>query len=210
MAIDPVCGMTVDPRSAAGSATHDGKTYWFCSAHCLAAFEANPAKGARGTQGTKSGTLPSMRIGRPWVAGSVASAALLAFYLGVLTAVSGWDFTLDQLATYWYFIVALAAGFGLQVGLYVQLKHVVGRAASQKVVVATSGTTSTAAMVSCCTHYLANILPILGASGFVALVAQYQTELFWVGLAMNAAGTAFVAAKLVTATREHARCAIVS
>jgi Cu+-exporting ATPase len=44
MAIDPVCGMTVEPQAAAGSAIHDGKTYWFCSPHCLAAFKADPAK----------------------------------------------------------------------------------------------------------------------------------------------------------------------
>src|SRR5688572_4484142 len=35
---DPVCGMTVDPRSAAGSHAHAGKTYYFCSTHCLHAF----------------------------------------------------------------------------------------------------------------------------------------------------------------------------
>jgi len=147
-----------------------------------------------------------MRTMNPVAAGSVAFALLFAVYLGLLTAVSGWGFTLDQLTTYWYFILALAAGFGLQVGLYVRLKHVVGGAGSQRAVVATSGTTSTAAMVSCCTHYLANILPVLGASGFVALVAHYQVELFWVGLAANAAGTGFVATRLVKATREHATC----
>jgi len=43
MALDPVCGMTVDPRSAAGSATHEGRTYWFCSPHCVAAFKGDPA-----------------------------------------------------------------------------------------------------------------------------------------------------------------------
>lgn len=40
---DPVCGMTVDPNDAAGSLEHDGQTYLFCSAHCLAKFRADPA-----------------------------------------------------------------------------------------------------------------------------------------------------------------------
>jgi Cu+-exporting ATPase len=44
MAIDPVCGMTVDPGGAAGSATHAGETYWFCSSHCVAKFKSDPAK----------------------------------------------------------------------------------------------------------------------------------------------------------------------
>jgi Cu+-exporting ATPase len=41
-AVDPVCGMTVDPAHAAGSMEHDGHTYYFCSPHCLAKFRANP------------------------------------------------------------------------------------------------------------------------------------------------------------------------
>ncbi|AKT50946.1 heavy metal translocating P-type ATPase [Arsenicicoccus sp. oral taxon 190] len=40
---DPVCGMTIDPTTAL-SAEHDGRRFHFCSAHCQAAFTANPAK----------------------------------------------------------------------------------------------------------------------------------------------------------------------
>ena len=43
-AIDPVCGMKVDPQSAAGSHEHAGVRHYFCSKHCLAAFKADPAK----------------------------------------------------------------------------------------------------------------------------------------------------------------------
>ena len=42
--IDPVCGMTVDPASAAGSHQHGGKTYFFCNLSCLERFKAEPAK----------------------------------------------------------------------------------------------------------------------------------------------------------------------
>ena len=42
--LDPVCGMTVDPRTAAGSHAHDGRTYWFCSKGCLDRFRADPAR----------------------------------------------------------------------------------------------------------------------------------------------------------------------
>src|SRR5262245_29750622 len=41
-AIDPVCGMTVDPRTAAGSHVHGGRTYWFCATSCLERFRADP------------------------------------------------------------------------------------------------------------------------------------------------------------------------
>ena len=42
--IDPVCGMTIDPRQAAGSHEHKGKSYFFCSRSCLEQFRANPEK----------------------------------------------------------------------------------------------------------------------------------------------------------------------
>src|SRR3989344_3339732 len=43
MAIDPVCGMTVEPETAAARAAHEGKTYYFCSIHCHEKFAADPA-----------------------------------------------------------------------------------------------------------------------------------------------------------------------
>jgi Cu+-exporting ATPase len=44
---DPVCGMQVDPKSAAGKTEHKGKTYFFCSAGCKAKFEKNPGQYVR-------------------------------------------------------------------------------------------------------------------------------------------------------------------
>ncbi len=40
--LDPVCGMTVDPNRAAGSYEYKGKTYYFCSKHCVHRFAENP------------------------------------------------------------------------------------------------------------------------------------------------------------------------
>jgi P-type Cu+ transporter len=42
MEIDPVCGMTVDPATAAGAWPHGGATYYFCSVGCLERFKADP------------------------------------------------------------------------------------------------------------------------------------------------------------------------
>ena len=42
--IDPVCGMTVDPQEAAGKLEYGGRTYYFCSTHCLEQFRADPEK----------------------------------------------------------------------------------------------------------------------------------------------------------------------
>lgn len=41
---DLVCGMTVDPESAAYHHEYKGKTYFFCSGHCLEKFRKDPEK----------------------------------------------------------------------------------------------------------------------------------------------------------------------
>ncbi len=43
-AIDPVCGMTVDPHNAKHRHDHLGHTYYFCSAGCRTKFIADPDK----------------------------------------------------------------------------------------------------------------------------------------------------------------------
>jgi Cu+-exporting ATPase len=127
--------------------------------------------------------------------GLVAALLLLGVYFAVVTGLSGFSPAATQFAEFWPFIVALAAGFGAQVGLYVRLRRL-ARHGDGGAVVAASGGTSAAAMVSCCTHYLANVIPVLGATGALSLVAQFQTEFFWLGLAFNAAGIVYVGRKL--------------
>jgi Cu+-exporting ATPase len=124
----------------------------------------------------------------------------------LLTLVSGWQFTLEQFAQYWHYIVALALGFGVQVGLFVYLRWLVHGSPAHGRVVAVSGTASTAAMVSCCTHYLANLLPIVGAAGLVTLATQYQVQLFWLGIIINFAGIAYIGRKVAAARRDHLHC----
>jgi xanthine dehydrogenase accessory factor len=45
---DPVCGMTVDVARTRHGSEYDGRDYFFCSAGCLRAFEADPLKYAVG------------------------------------------------------------------------------------------------------------------------------------------------------------------
>lgn len=129
--------------------------------------------------------------------GALATAALLGFYFLILSLVSGWAFTVDQFTTFRYYIVSLALGFGIQIGLYTYLRSAIENHCTSGKVVAVSGTTSTVAMISCCAHYLVNILPVLGATGLFTLVGQYQTKLFWVGLASNGVGILYVGNKVL-------------
>ena len=138
---------------------------------------------------------------KPLAVGALAMLAMLAVYFGVLTLVSGWDFTLSEFFKYWYYVVALALGFGIQLGLYIDLRQRLAQHHTGGKMVVASGATSTGAMLACCTHYLANILPVIGAAGVVTLAAQYQVELFWVGLAFNLAGIIFIGSRIISAGR---------
>lgn len=42
MEIDPVCGMEVDPKTAAASFEYQGRTYYFCAIGCLEDFKEDP------------------------------------------------------------------------------------------------------------------------------------------------------------------------
>ncbi len=146
---------------------------------------------------------------QPVLYGMLASAILLGIYFSVLSLVSGWGFAQNQFLDFWYFIVSLALGFGIQVGLYMYLKGLIKGVSFDSAqdkhgegkVLGVTGTTSTAAMVSCCAHYLTNLLPILGTVGIVTFFAQYQVELFWIGLVFNLGGIFYIAHRIIAYRR---------
>lgn len=129
----------------------------------------------------------------------IATFSLLLLYFLIVSLVSGFKFALSQFGSYWYFLISLAVGFGIQIGLYSYLKQLVkmGGATMGGKTVAVTGTTSTLAMISCCAHYLVNIVPILGIAGALTIIAQYQIEIFWVGLTFNILGIAFISNKII-------------
>lgn len=44
MAMDPVCGMEVDEKSAVATSEYKGVTYYFCAPGCKTAFDKDPEK----------------------------------------------------------------------------------------------------------------------------------------------------------------------
>jgi YHS domain-containing protein len=44
MAIDPICKMQVDEKTAKYKSVYKGKTCYFCSPGCKKEFESNPEK----------------------------------------------------------------------------------------------------------------------------------------------------------------------
>ncbi|HEY4518016.1 MAG TPA: hypothetical protein VJG48_00140 [Candidatus Paceibacterota bacterium] len=128
--------------------------------------------------------------------GLLGTLALLALYFIAVGLISDTAFAVGEFQKFWYYIIALAVGFGVQAGLYTYLRQAVrsGRGAGK--VLAVSGSTSTAAMITCCAHYLVNIAPLIATAGVVTFISQYQVQFFWIGLAFNLWGIVYIGNKV--------------
>ncbi len=135
----------------------------------------------------------------------VATFSLLFLYFIIVIAISGFKFASSQFISYWYFLVSLAIGFGVQIGLYSYLKQLVKNSSMNmgRKTMAITGTTSTLAMVSCCAHYLINIVPVLGITGVLSIIAGYQIQIFWIGLFFNLFGILFIVSRVIKFKKHH-------
>lgn len=142
---------------------------------------------------------------RLYLPGLLASLAVVGIYLGMNTLTSDWYFAKIQFSEYRWWIISLAIGLGIQVTLYALFRaHLRGR---KKTAVnssmAASGGISAVAMMACCSHYLATLIPLLGISFLsataVASIAQYQAYFFLTGLVSCLLGIAL----MVRMMRKH-------
>ena len=142
---------------------------------------------------------PPARLGRQWSAraasvplalGLLAALGLLGLYLGTITLAQGWAHAIGQLTEDRWFVAAIALGYGVQEGLFTYLRRAAARTTATGV--ATSTGTSTVAMLACCAHHAADVLPILGVSGAAIFLNAYKTPLLWLGIAMNLAGVGYL------------------
>jgi hypothetical protein len=143
---------------------------------------------------------------RSLAAGVVGATALLGIYLGIISLAQGVEHAFEQLATDALFVGLIAAGFGTQIALFVELR-VVDRRHRAAVAVTAAGTgTSAAAMLACCAHHLVDLLPLVGLSAAAVFLNAYKTPLFLVGIGMNVIGIVVIGRQLGRARRA---CAVV-
>ncbi len=129
-----------------------------------------------------------MKYFRSFLAGLIGSIALLAFYFITMRLLAGtWDAAWSQFEKLWYYMIPLSAGFGVQVGLYTMLRTRVKNAGSQRVMMA-STTTSTVGMIACCAHHITDVLPILGLSAISLFLVKFQAPILFLGIVFNLFG----------------------
>ena len=130
---------------------------------------------------------------RPYLIGVAVAVGVVGFYLGLITLTSDWYNARLEFKEYGIWILALAAGLGVQVVLFSLLRawHQGVSMKAAKCSLAASGGMSTTAMAACCAHYLTVILPVLGLpflSAAAAGLARYQTYFFLTGVLSNMFG----------------------
>jgi len=116
--------------------------------------------------------------------GILAGAGILFFYILVLVVFQSFDFAISEFRNVWFWIIPLAIGFGIQIGLYNSILHTVTINAE----IATSGGISGGSMIACCSHFALNAIPILGFSGLATFLMVYQEWFFGAGILSNFIG----------------------
>jgi cation transport ATPase len=125
---------------------------------------------------------------RSYLFGVIASFAIVGVYLGMNTLTADWYFAKIQFSEYRWWIITLAVGLGIQVTLFTSFRaHLRGqKMRAVKSSMAASGGVSATAMMACCSHYLATVIPALGvpflSASAVASLAEYQTHFFLAGV----------------------------
>ncbi len=118
-----------------------------------------------------------------------AAVLLIIIYLGIITLAQDWTHALEQTTELWYWVLALAGGFGIQAGLFSFIRQSIReRRAATTGSVAASGGISAGSMAACCAHHLADVLPLLGLSGLAIFLVRYQLFFITVGVLSNIVG----------------------
>jgi YHS domain-containing protein len=212
MVRDPVCGMVIAEAHAKAVRHVEDASIYFCSTACAQQFDASPehytvaAGCVISGQVATTDTLPagsnhawwqirSIRLlQRPMLFGLLAMVGLLAFYVGIITLAQGWGHAIEQLTADRWFVGVIAAGFGAQIGRFTYLRGLHAPLTAGGMAASTG--MSTTAMLACCAHHLADILPILGVAGAAAFLNTYKVPMLWLGIAMNLIGIIYLLRKI--------------
>jgi hypothetical protein len=121
--------------------------------------------------------------------GLLAAGGMAAFYAVVVAGASGSIGHLaDQVRTDWYLLAPIVAGFGVQVGLVVELRRRRRLARDTAVAGAAGAGGSTVGMIACCAHHLAEVAPFIAVTGTATFLVTYRLAFMALGLTATAVG----------------------
>lgn len=148
----------------------------------------------------------SKRILLPVGVGLLGALFLTGLYFGIVSWAESPEHALEFFWQDRWIVIPIILGFGVQVALYTILKRrlfiPVASVGPSGMLTGAGGTTSTIAMVACCAHHVADVLPILGLTAAATFLAQYRTAFMLVGLGTSIVGIAVMLAILVKERRK--------
>lgn len=122
----------------------------------------------------------------------IGAGFLTLLYFGIVSLAESPQHAVELFWDDRWFVLPIILGFGVQSALYIILKKQLFIPVTQTgpggAMTGASGGVSTAAMVACCAHHVADVLPILGVTAAAAFLAEYQTAFMVVGLGMMVLG----------------------
>lgn len=145
---------------------------------------------------------------RAVTAGAIGAAAMAAFYTAVVWGASGsFSHLVEQVRTDWYLLVLIIAGFAVQVAFFTELRSVHHMHQVERAAGGTGAGASTVGMVACCSHHLADLLPLAGAAGAAAFLYDKRVAFMVAGLVVNAVAVSIAYRRLRAAREMDQSCA---
>ncbi len=130
-----------------------------------------------------------MKTNKPVIYGVAGSIGLIVFYMAVLWIAESFQHAIWELLSSWYWILLLSLGFGTQLGLWSFMRmKMKQRSIGTTVEVAASGGVSAGAMIACCAHHIADLLPVLGLSAAAVFFTTFRSPFIVLGLFSNVIG----------------------
>ena len=142
------------------------------------------------------------RIFLPLGAGLLGAVFLTGVYLGIVSLAESPKHALELFWQDKAFVIPIILGFGTQVGLYTLLKkglYMPVPVPAGGATTAAGGGMSTMAMVACCAHHVADVLPLVGITAAATFLANWKIPFMVVGLLTNLVGIAVMIRTIVKA-----------
>ncbi len=123
--------------------------------------------------------------------GIAAGVGMAGFYAIIMFLTMAPREIWENFSEFWYLISGIIIGFGIQVALWVYIKNY-GTENVNGTIPGSSAGISGSAMLACCAHHLADVLPVLGLSGAAIFLTKYQKPFLILGLSINIFGIAYM------------------
>jgi len=145
----------------------------------------------------------------PFAAGLAGALLLTGLYFGIVSFAESPSHALELFWEDRAIMFPIILGFGVQVGLYTVLKKrlfvPVAHTGPSGALTGAGGGMSAAAMVACCAHHVADVLPLVGLTAAATFLAEYRIPFMLVGLGTTISGILVMTVILVRERRKALR-----